>query len=206
MSPELIDPQRFGFEISRPTKSSDCYALGMVIYETISGKLPFHKHTDLTVFVKVLKGKRPSREVDFADDLWKMLELCWMPQHDRRPCTEDVLQCLERVSQSLGPPSEVSGEVNSPPTSVPYSGYSGFLDQTNTYALPEFITYRILSPFLALFRYTGVLNTKSWSACFRICNDSRFHGHSCNLWILRKFLTTTRSSSVPWVRVYHALA
>ena len=59
MSPELIDPQRFGLENSRPTKSSDCYALGMVIYETISGHLPFHKDADMTVFVKVLNGKRP---------------------------------------------------------------------------------------------------------------------------------------------------
>ena len=36
MSPELLDPERFGMpesEDSRPTKQSDCYALGMVIYE-----------------------------------------------------------------------------------------------------------------------------------------------------------------------------
>ena len=36
MSPELMDPERFGVpesEGDRPTKQSDCYALGMVIYE-----------------------------------------------------------------------------------------------------------------------------------------------------------------------------
>ena len=36
MSPELLDPERFGMpesEENRPTKQSDCYALGMVIYE-----------------------------------------------------------------------------------------------------------------------------------------------------------------------------
>ena len=36
MSPELIDPERFGIlgsEGYRPTSQSDCYALGMVIYE-----------------------------------------------------------------------------------------------------------------------------------------------------------------------------
>ena len=36
MSPELLDPERFGIpqsEGNRPTKQSDCYALGMVIYE-----------------------------------------------------------------------------------------------------------------------------------------------------------------------------
>jgi len=33
MSPELLDPDRFEFPDSRPTKQSDCYALGMVVYE-----------------------------------------------------------------------------------------------------------------------------------------------------------------------------
>ena len=33
MSPELIDPMGFGVEGKRPTKMSDCYAFGMVIYE-----------------------------------------------------------------------------------------------------------------------------------------------------------------------------
>ena len=31
MSPELLDPDRFG--ANGPTRESDCYALGMVIYE-----------------------------------------------------------------------------------------------------------------------------------------------------------------------------
>jgi serine/threonine protein kinase len=33
MSPELLDPELFGVQGDRPTKQSDCYALGMVIYE-----------------------------------------------------------------------------------------------------------------------------------------------------------------------------
>ena len=34
--PELLDPERFGMpesEGDRPTRPSDCYALGMVVYE-----------------------------------------------------------------------------------------------------------------------------------------------------------------------------
>ena len=97
MSPELIDPQRFGLKDSCPTTSSDCYALGMVIYETISGHVPFHEHTDMTVFVNVLKGGRPPREDQFTNNLWKMLKLCWAPHPKKRPNVEDVLQCLERA-------------------------------------------------------------------------------------------------------------
>ena len=33
MSPELLDPEAFGLNGDRPTKQSDCYALGMVVYE-----------------------------------------------------------------------------------------------------------------------------------------------------------------------------
>jgi len=112
MSPELINPQRFGFENSCPTKSSDCYAFGMVIYETISGRLPFHKYTDLTVFVKVLEGERPLREAGFTNSLWEILELCWVPQPDARPRIEDVLHCLEGSSQSGESSSRLHGEVD----------------------------------------------------------------------------------------------
>ena len=104
MAPELIDPQRFGFKNSRPTKCSDCYALGMVIYETISGHLPFYQYTDLTVCVKVLEGELPSPQNGFTDRLWEMMKLCWTPQPAARPRVEDVLQRLEGVTTSPEPP------------------------------------------------------------------------------------------------------
>ena len=104
MSPELIAPHLFGFKKSRPTKPSDCYAFGMVIYEAISGKLPFHRHTDTVVILKVLEGERPHRGVRFTENLWKTLELCWASQPNDRPNIEDVLQRLEVVSNSPDPP------------------------------------------------------------------------------------------------------
>ena len=99
MSPELIDPQKFRLEKSRRTISSDCYALGMVIYETISGNLPFHEHADLTVFVKVMGGEHPTREAGFPKRLWRMLEKCWIYHPNNRPDVGDVLQRLQLVSK-----------------------------------------------------------------------------------------------------------
>jgi len=140
MSPELIDPQKFGFRNSRPTKFSDCYALGMVIYETISGHLPFHEHTDLTVFVNVLKGERPHRGVGFTDTLWEMLKLCWMPQPKARPSIWDVLRCLEGVSQPREPlPPEINGEVDKCSDRVSSNDSSGTLPQCIPFAYAIFI-------------------------------------------------------------------
>lgn len=104
MSPELINPQLLGLKRIHPTKSSDCYAFGMVIYETISGHLPFHRYTNPIVLMKILEDERPPREVGFTDSLWEVLELCWVPQPIARPDIEDVLQYLESISQSLEPP------------------------------------------------------------------------------------------------------
>lgn len=58
-SPELLDPEKFGLKESRPTEASDCYALGMVIYEVISGQKPFASWEGPVVIRKVLDGKRP---------------------------------------------------------------------------------------------------------------------------------------------------
>ena len=77
MSPERIVPEQFGFKNGHPTIPSDCYSLGMVIYETISGNLPFHEYTDFQVYMKIVKGEQPHRGVRFTEDLWKMLEQCW---------------------------------------------------------------------------------------------------------------------------------
>ena len=111
MSPERISPEDFGCKTSRPSISSDCYSLGMVIYEIISGNVPFHKDIDFAVFVKVLRGARPPREEGFPNNLWNMMERCWMPPPSDRPSVGDVLQCLEICSDRTGernPPATMS--------------------------------------------------------------------------------------------------
>jgi len=102
MSPELLHPELFGLRDSQPTKESDCYALGMVIYEVLSRQVPFASSANAVVMRKVLDGERPKRPqgeegVWFTDDLWKMTELCWVARPESRPSIEAVLECLGRV-------------------------------------------------------------------------------------------------------------
>ncbi|KAF9785169.1 hypothetical protein BJ322DRAFT_1061677 [Thelephora terrestris] len=77
----------------------------MVIYETISGNLPFHEDMGPMVIVKVLTGERPCRLVGFTDGLWEILERCWASRASERPRVEDVLECLRMCADSSVPPS-----------------------------------------------------------------------------------------------------
>jgi len=120
MSPELFDPENFGLKNSRPTKRSDCYALGMVIYEVLGRRVPFYRHASFAVVVRVGKGERPRRpqgeeRVWFTDDIWSILERCWVPNPGDRPSIEDVLQCLEKSSRSwtLPPSRAITNPTNS---------------------------------------------------------------------------------------------
>ena len=115
MSPELLHPEQFGFGDGRPTKQSDCYALGMVILEVLSREPPFARDNECIVMWKVIEGEHPERPRGegawFTDNLWRTLEQCWSPQPNDRPTVEAVLKCLERASKVWQPPPPVSENV-----------------------------------------------------------------------------------------------
>ena len=120
MSPELFDPE---IQDHRPTKYSDCYALGMVIWEVLSGHVPFYQIANWVISGKVLRGDRPERPqgaegVWFTNELWEVLGFCWATEPESRPSIEDVLQCLGKVSRSWKPPSPRSPGVLSTANSL----------------------------------------------------------------------------------------
>ena len=116
MSPELLVPESFDLKESRPTKASDCYALGMMICEVLSGETPFSHHPPVMVVLKVLEGDRPERPqgpqgARFTDSLWGVLELCWKPQPCHRTSAKAVLWGLEGNSPLSDSSPDVGGDV-----------------------------------------------------------------------------------------------
>jgi serine/threonine protein kinase len=108
MSPELLDPESFGLKKSHPTRESDLYALGMVIYEVLSGWAPFAPAK--APVLKILRGERPekpqgARGAWFTDGIWVTLEHCWQRHPDDRPNLNAVLLCLQDVARPSRQPS-----------------------------------------------------------------------------------------------------
>lgn len=107
MSPELLDPDMFHLEKVPRTRSSDCYGLGMVIYEVLSGHLPFHDKSKHAAIAKALDGTRPKRPMGlwFTDEIWDLLQHCWKHEPSDRPSVDHVLESLTKASDAWTPPS-----------------------------------------------------------------------------------------------------
>ena len=110
MSPELLDPQNLNLNDRRPTRKSDCYALGMVAYEILSGQEPFEESSCYIALTKVVEGRRPERPQGeggrwFTDEIWAVMERCWGHNPDHRASAKDVLRCLEGAPSPSRPSS-----------------------------------------------------------------------------------------------------
>jgi serine/threonine protein kinase len=96
-------------EDGRPTKESDYYGLGMVIYEVLSGQRPFTTGRNSSLWEDSEWGERPERPQGergklFTDEIWGILELCWKHQPHDRISASAVLLRLERHPPLSWPP------------------------------------------------------------------------------------------------------
>jgi serine/threonine protein kinase len=125
MSPELLDPQRFGSD-GRLTRESDCYALGMVIYEVsrlhrcsrwsfahpsqvLTGLRPFHHVIAFTPVLAIMEGDRPRKplypeSLGFSDALWELTQSCWSESASTRPTARQLFDYLSPASLTWVPP------------------------------------------------------------------------------------------------------
>ena len=125
MSPELLDPDLLKISDGRPTKQSDCYALGMVVYEVhadvifptstevrfvyhqvLCGEVPYWEITnEAGVMLAITRGDRPQKpeameNLGFTNQLWELVEQCWSADTSARPDVRTILSHLNHAAWS----------------------------------------------------------------------------------------------------------
>ena len=159
MSPELLDPSNFGSN-GRPTRESDCYALGMVIYEVsggciryyggqvlihtskvLTGLRPFHHLHAYTPVPAILRGERPEKpreaeSLGFSHALWGLVQSCWSESSSTRPTAQQLFDHLSLASLTWAPP-QIYPAVGINTEGIDDSGSSGSSGTSVTSSTPE---------------------------------------------------------------------
>ncbi|KAG8762753.1 hypothetical protein FRC11_007816 [Ceratobasidium sp. 423] len=93
------------------TEASDVYALGMTIYETMAGKIPYEGKNDTVVLRLVtVKKEFPERLQAMPNDggntdrLWKLLTMCWSFEPAARPSAAVVGESMRAIVSNAKTP------------------------------------------------------------------------------------------------------
>ena len=103
MAPELLHPTRFGLEKGVPSKEGDVYALGMTVYQVLTGQFPFHPKGQFEVVQVVVDGERPPKpenaeEVGMTEAIWELMGECWKENRAERPVMPEILRRFREIT------------------------------------------------------------------------------------------------------------
>jgi len=102
-APELLSPADFGLEKGVPSKEADIYALGMTVYQVLTGQSPFFPRREEEVILAVTSGERPPKpekaeEIGITEVLWNFLRECWEEDRMARPTIIQVLGKFQEIA------------------------------------------------------------------------------------------------------------
>ena len=96
-APELLFPTKFGLDKGVPSKEADVYALGMMVYQVLTGKWPFYPRREAEVMHAIVFGERPPKpknaeEIGMTEVVWDLLRECWREDRMTRPTIINILR------------------------------------------------------------------------------------------------------------------
>ena len=93
MAPEIVDNPD-----ARINKKCDSYSYGMVLYELVTLKLPFHDGTDQRAMINASLGKRPplpESDSECPPFLCRLITACWDADPKAHPSFEEINVALD---------------------------------------------------------------------------------------------------------------
>ena len=129
MAPDLLFPTKFGLEKGVPSKEGDVYALGMTVYQVLTGQIPFHPKTKFEVIHAVVDGERPPKpenaeDIGMTEAIWELMRECWKEDRVERPVMPEVLRRFFQITgekkaiDSFGVPGNAGSMIPEGPSST----------------------------------------------------------------------------------------
>src|SRR6266511_4518947 len=91
MAPEILQGKRY-------TKASDIYSFGMIMWELITGRMPFwDQNGDLELVIKICKNFRTPIIRNTPKGYIELMQKCWDSDPNRRPTTFNIRKTLINI-------------------------------------------------------------------------------------------------------------
>ncbi|CAG8532756.1 13250_t:CDS:1 [Acaulospora colombiana] len=89
MAPEVINDKK-------SSKEADIFGLGRIIFEVITGRLPFHERkNDFFLQFELARGIKPEIPKDVSRSLKDLMNKCWEIDPENRPNAEYICDALK---------------------------------------------------------------------------------------------------------------
>lgn len=99
MAPEILINEKY-------SKSSDIYAFAYIVYEIVTGKVPFSKMGIHQIYHQIaFLGTRPVIDEFIPMEFGELIEKCWSKDPDKRPAFDQIVDelknCKEFVTETI---------------------------------------------------------------------------------------------------------
>ncbi|KAH3731811.1 Serine/threonine-protein kinase STY46 [Pelomyxa schiedti] len=100
-APEVTRGERYSSKV-------DVYSFGLILWELITGKLPFYDLDGTPASMHAAKGKRPEMPSDCHPQWAELIQLCWQDNPSRRPNFGQILETLSTLPVVQVPTTSVN--------------------------------------------------------------------------------------------------
>ncbi len=84
IAPEILQRQKY-------TTASDIYSFSMIMWELITGRMPFwDQNQDTDLIIKICDGLRPPIITNAPEGYIKLMQECWDSDPNKRPTSSDI--------------------------------------------------------------------------------------------------------------------
>jgi serine/threonine protein kinase len=92
-------PEVFAYPDQQRRPPADIYALGCLLYQLFTDRVPFEGHDDVEIKALVLAGRRPEVDEALSTQLRDLIEGCWAQDSSQRPMAYQVVDVLRDLLQ-----------------------------------------------------------------------------------------------------------